>query len=301
MMPPGYTFEKENDSDSDLDAVAMRKVEKEASKVRLAKQEAKEQAAQQKVAQKMAQFIESEQVLKAVCSESERTQVMELLSSAGRLRPEADADAAFEARVQSAGELREMAKEFFQKTENAQAVLHWLGAVHHLDFTRNQFAKRTAQERQQVENIMAPVLSNLSLALRKRGDPSLACRASDLGLDYARGIFGQVSLAEKKPLLIKLYLRRALAKGELRNFDGALDDAQHALQLSPEDEDAKCVYWNAQHAVRRSKNPTGPRWTRPLDAPIPQKAAKSGAGIYLTAATVIIGPLLAYYFGKVLM
>jgi len=297
MMPPGYTYEKEKDSDTDEEAVAARRVEKESSKTRIAKQEAQERAATREAALRHAEFVDNEQVLKAVCSEQERTQVTEVLSNLERPRQDADTEHAFETRVKMATELRELAKQFFQKSDNIQAVIHWLGVVHYLDFTRNELSKRTAEERVQVDSIMAPVLSNLSLAFRKRDDPSLACRAADWGLDYARGL----PCGESKKLRVKLYLRRALAKGERRDFDGARDDAQHALQLSPDDEDAKCIHWNAERAIRRSKTRNSPQWTRPLDAPIPKKVEKRGAKLYLTIATVLLGPLLAYYFGKALM
>merc|ERR1711971_34484 len=98
--------------------------------------------------------------------------------------------------------------------------------------------------------------SNLSLAVRMMGDAASACRAAELGLEVAR----KLPYEESKSLRVKLRLRRALAKGEERDFAAAYEDAQHVLQLAPDHEEALCVLRNSQVALRREKGPKEFRW-----------------------------------------
>lgn len=259
-LPPGMTVEKDS-SDSDEEAVAARKQRKMERMAREERDRKREEQEAKDLERRKAEEAESELVLRTICDASERERVLESLSGG---RPEA-----FEERQATAGELREAAKAAFGAAEHRQAIDKWLGAVWCLDFTANELAKRTPEERKAVAEALTAVLSNLSMAFRKEGKVKQACSAADAGLDVAR----RLTFEESKPLRVKLRFRRALAKGDLRDFAGAREDAQHVLQLAPDHEEAKCMVRNCDVASRREKGPPEQRWRGSLTVAIPKKVA----------------------------
>merc|ERR1719247_501631 len=124
--------------------------------------------------------------------------------------------------------------------------------------------EQPAKERQRIFDGLAPVLSNLSLARRKGGDISSAIHAADIGLEVVRKMPYEVS----KPLRVKLRIRRALARGDARDFDGARSDARHVLDLSPGHEEATCIVKNSETAMRREGGLEERRWKGSLTTPL---------------------------------
>jgi len=284
-------MEKE-DSDSDPEVVAARQERKRLAARREAEEEARQQAAAEKAAQLKAEADAKEQVLKTVCPDDAGAKVLEFMARTECTRP-----VEFQERLDLAGRLRETAKAKFQDSDNEDAAMRWLGAVHCLDFTANQLLERTPAERQQVKESLVPVLSNLSVVLRKLGRRKDACAAADVGLDVAQ----ELPYKESKPLRVKLRFHRALAKGEARDFAGAREDLRHVLQLDPEHDSAKTALRNCDLAIRLEKGPEETRWKLSLTAQLPSdRTRKQRGSLWWKVVAVVFGPLLAFYVMRLL-
>lgn len=287
-LPPGMTVEKE-DSDSDPEAVAARRKARQEREARTEREEAAQKAEAEAAARRAAELAGKELLLQRACAGPEFSveKVKDLMSGMGKARPDG-----FEERLALADELGEQAKRHFAEAETAKAILHWLAAVCCLDFTKNELTEREAQEKKRVEETAVPVLSNLSVAFRKVGLPVAAARAADCGLDVVR----QLPYDATKELRMKLCFRRALAKGDRRDFLGAREDFRHVLTLSPEHEEAKNAIRNCDLAMRLEKGPKEKRWKGSLTVQIPRKAkepARQPASKQRMWALAIAVPLLA--------
>lgn len=283
---PGVQQAEKEDSDSDPEVVAAR-----AERKRKTAQEALEAEKAQEVAAEerrrlMEEVADKEQVLQCLCPDRDTSGVLDFMRGIDCTRPED-----FDDRLRLAGDMRQKAKTLFQESDTDQAVFHWLCAVHCLDFTPAQQCERTAEDRRKIIEGLTPVLGNLSLAIRKLGDPPAAIVAANVGLEVIR----KLPFGDSKEQRVKLYLRRALARGDARNFAGASEDAGHILQLHPGHGEATCIRRNAGLALRREGGPEELRWRGPIDAPAPKKARgeQPGGSSWCKAYVMVLGPALA--------
>jgi len=289
---PGMQAEKDS-SDSDPEAVAARKQRKTHAFERQQAEERREEEAKKERRKQQEATADIPQILHHLCPDE--SEVTEFLSSIDSNRPEE-----LEDRLQAAVTLREKAKVLFDESQLEEAIRHWLGAVHCIDFTPRQMAAQSLKDRQRIKEGLLPLLSNLSLANRKLGKTREAFRCADIGLEVVQ----QTPYESSKPLRVKLRLRRALARGELRNFEGARSDAQHVLDLSPGHEEATCIVRNCEIAMKREKGPKDRRWNGSLATPLPrrkvvQKDANSHSKMALMAMSILVPVLLAYYVWSV--
>lgn len=284
IVLPGVQAVDPDSSDSDPEAVAARKLRKQKAFARIQREEAEQEESEKAAVKRKNDMADVEQVLAALCS-GEAQQILDFMSGIGCVRPES-----YEDRLKMANELREKGKTLFKDGDNEMAARHWLSAVHCLDFTPRSLQPHSKGERKQVLEAMGTLISNLSVASRKMGDPAGACKAADIGLQ----VIQKMPFAESKALRVKLRLHHAIAKGEQRDFAGAGDDARHVLQLCPGHEEATRIARNSGVALRREKGPGEHRWKGPLTIPIPKKK-KASSDWSWKLALVIIGPLLAFF------
>lgn len=287
---PGMQAEQEEEDVSDEEVMAERRERKKIKAAREEAEAAKAEEVRMAELKHQEECADKEQFIQALCDEHEAADVCEFLKSIEVSRPEE-----FDERIKVAGELKEKAKALFQEGNNEQAVKYWFAAVHICDFTPRQLMARSKDDRKTVLKEVVPVLSNLSLAVRKMGDPASACRAAYVGLEISR----KLPYDESRLLRIKLRLRRAVAKGDQRKFSDAREDAQHVLQLDPDHEEAKTILRNSETALRREKGPEESRWKGVLTKPLPVKKVQKAATPYWKIAVVVVGPLLAFYALKV--
>lgn len=266
-LPGGMTVEKQvdTDSDSDKEAAAARKrtklqqkIEEERLQEEAAKKAAEEEAAQRE------QLMDKEQLLPFLGADLDDG-TPAFIAEIGLKRPEGWKD-----RLKKASDIREKAKAIFQQGNIELASKHWLGAVHCLDFTPRQLEERTKEERISIYEAVTPILCNMAIGARKMNDPDSAVTAANMGLIVVE----KIPYAKSKEIRIKLRLQRALSRGEQRNFEGALSEAKHIMELSPGHEEAAIVAKNAEIALRLEKGPKEKRWKGPLTKNIPTKVTK---------------------------
>lgn len=289
-MIPGMQMEKNTCSDSDSEV-------QEAFYREKAERRAREQAEEERHAEAVKEMREREeankdveQVLQALVYKEELEQIIEFLSSIDSKRPEE-----FQERLRSSETLREKAKELWasaDKEKTQEALKYWHGAVHFLDFTSAQIKEMSEEDRLLVFDPLAKVLSNISIAYHRLRDAQDAIRCANL----AMYVVGKLPYASSKALREKIYIRRALARGDIRNFNGALDDANHVLTLTTGHEEATCIARNSQIALRRESGPKEKRWKGPLNKPIPKKNLPKTDSSLLYWRILTVGALLLLFF-----
>lgn len=207
--------------------------------------------------------IDEEVYLRHFCLEAECKDVTDWCKENGFERP-----ADFAGRMSLAARLKELGNGLIKSGDFRSAMMHILGTLHCLDFSQGQCALQTEASKQQTLEAMVPVLSNLSLAFLKRGDDYNATRAADLGLERAKNLPAEKSVA----LRAKLYFRRGLSKGQRREFSDALKDLREAAKLQPQDRELRRVLENCKVAVQQERGEPDDRW-RGLLTEDPKKAA----------------------------
>lgn len=253
-------------SDSDEEAVAARQQRRLLRAQKEERQAAEEQEAKLAAAKAKEALADKERLLATLCPKDKGSNVIIFMTTSKGPRPED-----FEERLATALELWKWAKNKFQRDELVPAIMLWHCAIYCVDFTPRQLASQTdATAEMRVNELLAPVLSNLTIAQRRKGDLDAARRAADLGLEAAQAL----PYSESKSVRIKLRFNRALLRGDQREFEGAKEDALHVLQLDPEHEEARRVAKNCDVAIRREEGPEEKRWRGSLNIELarPKKA-----------------------------
>jgi len=289
---PGMEVEKDS-SDSDPEAVAARKERKKVRLDRAQADELREEKAKEEEQRRQEAILDLDQLFHVFCDEDERTKVLEDMSSIDCSRPDG-----FEERVQVASTLRDKAKVIFEGSETEKAIRYWMGAVHCLDFTPRQLREQPTKEKQRVFEALALVLSNISLARRKLGNTTGAIYMATIGLE----VVCKVKYEASKDMRVKLRIRRALARGDERDFEGARSDAKHVLDLIPDHDEGNRIVKNCQAALRREGGPQEHRWKGSLNKELPQKVQKPANSlgewnkrVFMLAPILV---LLAFFFAR---
>mmetsp|Transcript_125976 Transcript_125976/g.204667 ORF Transcript_125976/g.204667 Transcript_125976/m.204667 type:complete len:290 (-) Transcript_125976:57-926(-) len=195
--------------------------------------------------------IDEERLLRHFCLEEECTQVLDWLQKEGISRPEE-----FEGRMSMATNLREQGNARYQASDFQGAMMYALGALHALDFNQAKQFLQTDKQKQEVNEALLPLLSNLSIVFLKRGDAYNSTRAADLGLDRAK----KLPASEFEQLRAKLLFRRGLAKGQTRDFTDALENLREAAKLMPTNRDVRRALDNCKVAIQRERGKPDDRW-----------------------------------------
>eukprot|EP00930_Biecheleria_cincta_P034929 TRINITY_DN24070_c0_g1_i1.p1 TRINITY_DN24070_c0_g1~~TRINITY_DN24070_c0_g1_i1.p1 ORF type:complete len:521 (+),score=112.41 TRINITY_DN24070_c0_g1_i1:60-1622(+) len=322
---PGMQVEKES-SDSDPEAVAARKQRRSERFAKEARERQEAERAEQQKSKLNEELADKELLLQELLGKTDREVVLgqlpegrpealeERMKLASQLRE--DGNTCFKASQKGSehsvatggqergggvckemqGDQAEPCKESAVKSSESnleEAVMKWLAAIHCLDFTSRQLTAMSEGERVKVFENVTLVLSNLSLGRRKLRSPVQAIRAADLGIEVAMKIPYESSKAHR----VKLRLRRALARGDRRDFEGAGEDARHVLDISPDEDEAKLIARNAELAMRRENGPPAKRWTGPLNIHLERKAPprqKLSPSIVLIVSCVIAVALILW-------
>jgi len=146
-------------------------------------------------------------------------------------------------------------------------MLHAFGAMHCVDFSQGQSTMQTAEQKRAAQETLLPILSNLCIVFLKRGDDYNSVRAADLCLEFMKRLPGE----EMKDLQAKVLYRRALAKGQRREFADALADLRQSARLRPADKEIRRVLENCKVALQRERGAPDDRW-RGLLTESPTKA-----------------------------
>lgn len=264
-------MEKQHCSDSDSEVQEAFYKEKAERRAREQAEEARRAEVAREMRERDEEMKDKEQVLPALVYNDEIQQIMEFLSSIDEKRPEC-----VQERLQAAENLREKAKELWESRDKSQcqeALKYWHGAVHYLDFTSAQIKEMSEEDRLLVFDPLAKVLSNMCIAYHRYRDAQDAIRCANLAL-Y---VVGKLPYNSSKSLREKIYIRRALARGDTRNFSGALDDANHVLTLTAGHEEAIRIAANCQIALRRESGPKERRWRGSLNITLPKKNVPKSA------------------------
>lgn len=196
------------------------------------------------------------------CLETECEGVRKWFTDQGYTRPDD-----FEKRLDLAVRLKDEGNKQFQESAFESAMMHALAALHCIDFSQARSILQDVDQKRRVNEALLPLLSNLSLVFQKRGDAYNSARAADLGLDFAKRL--PASSSDKmKP---KLLFRRAIAKGQRRDFDDALSNLREAARLCPTDAMIRKALENCKLAVQQERGAPDDRW-RGLLTDSPEKA-----------------------------
>ena len=131
----------------------------------------------------------------------------------------------YEERIERSDFLKGKAALELEKKSPVNAMVLYLGALYHLDFSGAQNLQFIPDHLFQVEDLQSKVLANLSLCYFLSGNFFLSRRSADLALP----------LSKTAALSAKIRYRHALALNGLRDFDAAAISAQEALTLLPGD------------------------------------------------------------------
>lgn len=293
FMIPGMQFEKEEEpSDSDPETVEACRIRKAEKDRRNREEERRTEAAKREKEAWIERTKDEERFFLSLAPDGFRSDV--LMKEIEATRPDT-----FEDRLKIAAELRSKGKELLLESKFEQAQKYQLCALHCLDFTPAQQTAQPVENRTRLLQAVAPVLQNLSLIASKMGDNGIALRAADAGLDC----LSMLPYKDSKDLRIKMHLRRAMVRGDKRDFEGALEEARHVLQLAPGHENASLIERNCRIALRGEDGPEEHRWkgtllreTRKMEAeswlPVPTKTA-----IFAVLAVVVAAvPFLCVRF-----
>merc|ERR1712039_690225 len=141
-----------------------------------------------------------------------------------------------------ATELKQQGNLKYQANDFQNAMMCALAALHAIDFSQaKQFLQKDPQKRQ-VNEVLVPILSNLSIVFLKRGDAYNSTRAADLGIETLKKLHGGEDAEKLDQLRAKLLFRRGLAKGQTRDFTDALVDLREAARLMPSERDIRKAY-----------------------------------------------------------
>lgn len=195
--------------------------------------------------------IDEERLLRHFCLEEECTQVLDWLKKEGISRPED-----FEGRMTIANNLREQGNARYQASDYQGSMMYALGALYSLDFSQAKQFLQNDKQKQEVNEALVPLLSNLSIVFLKRGDAYNSTRAADLGLDRMK----RLPASEFEQLRAKLLFRRGLAKGQTRDFTDALENLREAAKLMPTNRDVRRALDNCKVAIQRERGKPDDRW-----------------------------------------
>lgn len=286
-MMPGMQVEKE-DSDSDPEAVAARKGRKMKAIEKSKEEELRQQKEQEAKKKYMEEMADVEQLLPALACK--RTDMEAFMSSIECTKPEA-----FEERLTLGGELSDKGKALLQD-DAEKAGKYFLAALHCLDLTPRQQGEQPIGNRTRLLQAVVLNLERLSYASYKLNDASAALRAANIGME----VVSKLPYKDSKDFRIKIRVRRALAMGARRDFEGALGEAKHILMLSPDHEQGRLLKKNSSAAIKREVGPLELRWKGSLLAPgpktEPQKSQKIPTMALVSVGVVAVGCLALRFF-----
>jgi len=173
-----------------------------------------------------------------------------------------------EERLRLAKALQGIASAKIENGDHKSSVFFWLATLHYLDFPPGAISKGAGQEAiSDVITITVQALISLGTAMRK----STAFRQAETAADLGLNMLDHESLSRNEAMSFRVELchARALAKGGLRNFEGAQEDAGEVLKLSPNHVLAKRMLRNCQTAIKSERG--AKRWTLPLDVVPPPR------------------------------
>eukprot|EP00930_Biecheleria_cincta_P062574 TRINITY_DN48023_c0_g1_i1.p1 TRINITY_DN48023_c0_g1~~TRINITY_DN48023_c0_g1_i1.p1 ORF type:complete len:271 (-),score=52.98 TRINITY_DN48023_c0_g1_i1:7-819(-) len=196
--------------------------------------------------------LDSEELLRHFCIESECDEILRRFKDNGFARPEE-----FKERLALAKQLREGSNEHVKAEELESAMIHALWSLHCLDFSRARTTLQSDEEQQQVLESLVPLLCNLSLIFLKRKDAHNVKRAADLGL-YRVELLSPDSTA--KPLKAKLLFRRALGRGLAEEYEEAFLDLKEAIKIAPTDPDVRRALGNCKTAIKCQRGAPDDKW-----------------------------------------
>lgn len=288
LQIPGMQVEKE-DSDSDPEAIAARKERKRHQQVREKEQEAKAARAKEEQRKWVESVADTEQLLDACTPKDHPLDITALLESFEVVRPES-----FDDRLKLAAELCEKAKIQFKESHLDVAGNYWFCAMHCLDFTPRQQSQQPMENRTRLLTAVVPTLEHLSLVSSRLKDTRTAARIADLGVDVA----SKLAYKDSKDLRVRIRLRRAIARGDLRDFAKAEEEAGQVLLLSPDHPQASLIKRNAQIAQKRERLEPEQRWRGSLLKQLPKKAAASGTPTLVMLGAAVGVAIVAYVVGQ---
>mmetsp|Transcript_90239 Transcript_90239/g.254630 ORF Transcript_90239/g.254630 Transcript_90239/m.254630 type:complete len:279 (-) Transcript_90239:17-853(-) len=207
--------------------------------------------------------VDEEQLLRHFCLEQECREIIDWFAKQGFERSDD-----FDERLALGGRLKDMGNDQFRKADFHGAMMHALGALHCLDFSRACQILQEDHQKRQVNEGLVPVLSNLSTIFMKRGDAYNSARAADLGIEYVK------RLKDAGALHAKLLFRRASAKHLSRDFEVALGDLREAARLMPTDKSIRRLLETCKLAVQDQRGTPDDKW-RGLFTDSPVQAQRS--------------------------
>lgn len=195
--------------------------------------------------------IDAEVLVRHFCLENECEELVKWMAEKGYERPDG-----CDERLALAQRLKESGNKCFEVQDFAGAMMHALAALHCVDFSQGRSFVQNDEQKQQTNNLIVAILSNLSLVFLKRDDAYNSVRAADCGLQRVK----KMDAAESDAFRAKLLFRRGLARGQERDFAQALTDLKEAARLSPSDRQVRKAYENCKVAVSRQRGAPDDAW-----------------------------------------